>query len=205
MLATGFTTRRGRRGAYLHHDAVNGVLRARKGARLTAITSGGAIPDLADYQVVLQPASTVDRHGPRGLRRREPGRGRLPARQRLLADHQGRAGAGAGGGRQGAAAEHPLLAGRGAGAHRGAVGRRLAAARGGGPDECARDRGTRPPPGWRTSSALPGRRGADRRLPGRRRRGAGRHAHPGHAGRRALLRRGGGPAPGRSTRRSAAA
>ena len=59
MLSTGFTTRRGRRGAYLHHDAVNGVIRARKGARLTAITSGGAIPDLADYQVVLQPAGTT--------------------------------------------------------------------------------------------------------------------------------------------------
>jgi ATP-dependent Lhr-like helicase len=59
MLATGFTTRRGRRGAYLHHDAVNGVLRARKGARLTAMTSGGAIPDLADYQVVLQPSGTT--------------------------------------------------------------------------------------------------------------------------------------------------
>ncbi|HEX4965611.1 MAG TPA: DEAD/DEAH box helicase [Thermoanaerobaculia bacterium] len=56
MLSTGFTTRRGRRGAYLHRDAVNGVVRARKGARLTAITSGGAIPDLADYQVVLEPA-----------------------------------------------------------------------------------------------------------------------------------------------------
>ncbi len=59
MLATGFTTRRGRRGAYLHQDAVNGVLRARKGARLTAVTSGGAIPDLADYQVVLQPAGAT--------------------------------------------------------------------------------------------------------------------------------------------------
>ena len=58
MLSTGFTTRRGRRGAYLHHDAVNGRLRARKGARLTAITSGGAIPDTADYQVVLEPAGT---------------------------------------------------------------------------------------------------------------------------------------------------
>ena len=59
MLSTGFTTRRGRRGAYLHHDAVHGVIRARKGARLTAMTSGGAIPDLADYQVVLQPAGAV--------------------------------------------------------------------------------------------------------------------------------------------------
>jgi ATP-dependent Lhr-like helicase len=58
MLANGFTTRRGRRGAYLHHDAVNGRLRARKGARLIALTSGGAIPDTADYQVVLEPAGT---------------------------------------------------------------------------------------------------------------------------------------------------
>jgi ATP-dependent Lhr-like helicase len=59
MLASGFSTRRGRRGAYLHHDAVAGRLRARKGARLVAITSGGAIPDTADYQVVLLPANTV--------------------------------------------------------------------------------------------------------------------------------------------------
>jgi ATP-dependent Lhr-like helicase len=59
MLATGFTTRRGRRGAYLHHDAVNGILRPRKGARLTAMTSGGAIPDLADYQVILQPSGAL--------------------------------------------------------------------------------------------------------------------------------------------------
>jgi len=59
MLATGFTTRRGRRGAYLHHDAVNEVLRPRKGARLTAMTSGGAIPDVADYQVILQPSGTL--------------------------------------------------------------------------------------------------------------------------------------------------
>ena len=49
MLAEGFATRRGRRAAYLHHDAVNGRLRARKGARLTALTCGGAIPDNANY------------------------------------------------------------------------------------------------------------------------------------------------------------
>ncbi len=55
MLAAGFTTRRGRRNAYLHHDAVNHRLRARKGARLTALTSGGAIPDNADYDVILDP------------------------------------------------------------------------------------------------------------------------------------------------------
>jgi len=55
MLADGFHTRRGRRGAYLHRDAVNGLLRARRGARLTAITNGGAIPDHFDYDVILQP------------------------------------------------------------------------------------------------------------------------------------------------------
>ena len=55
MLAEGFTTRRGRRGALVHHDAVNDVLRGRRGARLTALTSGGTIPDTADYQVLLEP------------------------------------------------------------------------------------------------------------------------------------------------------
>ncbi len=55
MLANGFSTRRGRHGALIHHDSVNGMLRARKGARLTAITSGGAIPDNADYRVILEP------------------------------------------------------------------------------------------------------------------------------------------------------
>ena len=39
MLADGYVTRIGTRGAYLHRDAVNGMLRARRGARLTAITS----------------------------------------------------------------------------------------------------------------------------------------------------------------------
>ncbi|HEY7377548.1 MAG TPA: hypothetical protein VH542_02575, partial [Steroidobacteraceae bacterium] len=56
MLAEGISTRRGRRGAYLHRDAVNRRLRGRRGARLTALTCGGAIPDNADYQVILEPA-----------------------------------------------------------------------------------------------------------------------------------------------------
>ena len=55
MLAEGFSTRRGRRGALLHVDLVNRVVSARKGARLTALTNGGAIPDLFDYDVVLEP------------------------------------------------------------------------------------------------------------------------------------------------------
>ncbi len=57
MLAEGFSTRRGRRGALVHRDAVQRLLRPRRGARLTALTSGGAIPDTADYQVVLEPAA----------------------------------------------------------------------------------------------------------------------------------------------------
>jgi ATP-dependent helicase Lhr and Lhr-like helicase len=59
MLAEGFTTKRGRRSTYLHHDAVNKRLRGRRGARLAAITSGGAIPDTADYAVVLEPSDLV--------------------------------------------------------------------------------------------------------------------------------------------------
>ena len=59
MLAEGFSTKRGRRSAYLHHDAVNQRLRGRRGARLAAITSGGAIPDTADYAVVLEPSELV--------------------------------------------------------------------------------------------------------------------------------------------------
>src|SRR5262249_17860282 len=59
MLADGFSTRRGRRGALVHHDAVNHILRGRRGARLTALTSGGTIPDTADYQVMLEPENQV--------------------------------------------------------------------------------------------------------------------------------------------------
>jgi ATP-dependent helicase Lhr and Lhr-like helicase len=55
MLADGFSTKRGRRGALIHHDGVNRLLRGRRGARLTALTSGGTIPDNADYQVLLEP------------------------------------------------------------------------------------------------------------------------------------------------------
>ncbi len=54
-LAEGYSTRRGRRSAYLHYDAVNRVLRARRGARLAAVTNAGVIPDQFDYDVVLLP------------------------------------------------------------------------------------------------------------------------------------------------------
>jgi ATP-dependent Lhr-like helicase len=55
MLAEGYTGRRGVRGAYVHRDAVTRTLRGRRGARLTAVTSGGAIPDNADFAVLLEP------------------------------------------------------------------------------------------------------------------------------------------------------
>ncbi len=59
MLAQGIAARRGRYGAYLFHDRVNGRVRARRGARLAAITSGGAIPDTGLYTVVAEPEGTV--------------------------------------------------------------------------------------------------------------------------------------------------
>jgi ATP-dependent Lhr-like helicase len=59
MVADGFATKRGRRGALVHRDEVNGRLRGRRGARMLAITSGGAIPEVADYKVVLEPDDTV--------------------------------------------------------------------------------------------------------------------------------------------------
>jgi ATP-dependent Lhr-like helicase len=64
MLSEGIAAQRGRYGAYLHHDRINRKLRARRGARLAAITSGGAIPDNALFSVVAEPdggaVGTVD-------------------------------------------------------------------------------------------------------------------------------------------------
>ncbi len=59
MLTEGFSTKRGKRSSYLHHDAVNHRIRGRRNARISAITSGGAIPDTADYAVVLEPSDLV--------------------------------------------------------------------------------------------------------------------------------------------------
>ena len=58
MIADGFATKRGRRSALVHRDEVNGNVRGRRGARLLALTSGGAIPEVADYRVVLEPEET---------------------------------------------------------------------------------------------------------------------------------------------------
>ena len=58
MVAEGFSTRRGRRGALLHRDEVNARVKGRRGSRLLALTSGGAIPEVADYRVLLEPDDT---------------------------------------------------------------------------------------------------------------------------------------------------
>ena len=58
MLAEGYATRRGRSGAWLHHDSVTRQLRARRAARITALTNGGTIPDQFDYDVLLAPSET---------------------------------------------------------------------------------------------------------------------------------------------------
>jgi ATP-dependent Lhr-like helicase len=55
MVSEGIRTGRGRRAAWLHRDRVAGRLRGRRGARLAALTSGGAIPELGDYRVLLEP------------------------------------------------------------------------------------------------------------------------------------------------------
>ena len=58
LVADGIRTGRGQRGAYVHHDAVNGEVRGRNAARLAALTSGGAIPETGDYRVVAEPDDT---------------------------------------------------------------------------------------------------------------------------------------------------
>ena len=55
MLSQGVAPREGRRSAYIHRDAINGKLRGRRGARLSSLTNGGAIPDNADYDVIAEP------------------------------------------------------------------------------------------------------------------------------------------------------
>jgi ATP-dependent Lhr-like helicase len=59
MLSEGIATQRGRSGAYLHRDQINNMVRGRRGARLAAITSGGAIPENANYYVVAEPEETI--------------------------------------------------------------------------------------------------------------------------------------------------
>jgi ATP-dependent helicase Lhr and Lhr-like helicase len=66
LLTEGIESSRGRYGAYLLRDGVHGVLHPRRGARSIAISNGGAIPDVALYNVILQPEgvqiATLDEH-----------------------------------------------------------------------------------------------------------------------------------------------
>src|SRR5437879_6529173 len=59
MLSDGIATQRGRSGTFLHRDQINGRVRGRRGARLAAITSGGAIPENANYLVVAEPEGST--------------------------------------------------------------------------------------------------------------------------------------------------
>jgi len=120
-LSEGIATARGRGGAYLHRDAVNRVVRGRRGARLVAITSGGAIPDTSQYQVVAEPEGTTV-----GMVDEDFASESMVGDVFLLGTTSWRirrieAGRVRGGGRPRRRPGHPILARRGAGAHRRAV------------------------------------------------------------------------------------
>ena len=132
MLAEGFSTRRGRRGALIHHDAVNHMLRGRRGARLTALTSGGTIPDNADYQVLLEPENHVIGTVNEDFAVESLAGDIFQLGNTALSHHARRARRGAGRGCAWHAADHSVLARRGARPQRRAVGRGVAAARGDG-------------------------------------------------------------------------
>src|SRR6202035_5837532 len=59
IVSDGIATSRGRSGALLHRDRINGRVRGRRGARLAAITSGGAIADTSTYSVIAEPDETT--------------------------------------------------------------------------------------------------------------------------------------------------
>lgn len=58
-LSDGYATQRGRRSAHIYRDSVNKRLSGRRGARLTAVTNGGTIPDNADFDVLLEPEGHI--------------------------------------------------------------------------------------------------------------------------------------------------
>jgi ATP-dependent helicase Lhr and Lhr-like helicase len=59
LLAEGPAPRLGRGRALLHRDGVHGILRGRRSTRIVTIVNGGAIPDVADYRVLLDPDDTL--------------------------------------------------------------------------------------------------------------------------------------------------
>ena len=191
LVSEGVQTGRGTRGAHVHRDRVNSVLRGRRGARIAALTSGGAIPETADYRVVLDPDDTFigtvnedwaieSQSGDIFLLGSTSWRIRRVEQGTVRVTDAG-----------GAAAVGPVLARRGAGPNRRALGRGLGAAR--------RDRGVSCQSESRSGAGLARdgvrarrRRGrADRAIPRRRTRCARRPADTAGRGLRALLRRGG--------------
>jgi len=112
----------------MHRDAVNGVLRGRRGRRLTAITSGGRspTPPITTSCSNPRPSSWAPFNG--GFRHREPGWRHLPARQHLVPHPPRRGGAAPRRRRTRSAPNIPVLAGRSTGPNRGAFGRGVAVA-----------------------------------------------------------------------------
>ena len=136
MLADGFSTRRGRQSAYLHRDAVNRRLRARRGARLTAHHLRRRDPRQCRLSGGARAERHLHRHAERGFRGREPGRRRVSARQLLpTASCGSRPGACGSRTRRGQPPTLPFWLGEAPGAQRRAVARRCRALRA--RDRCA--------------------------------------------------------------------
>ena len=152
MLAEGFSTRRGTRAGYLHRDAVHKRLRGRKGGRLTAVTSGGTIPDTGDYDVVLEPQATTIGTVNEDFAIESMAGDIFQLGNASYRDPARRARARARRGCAGRAAEHSVLARRSARAQRRAVARRVAAARRDRRAACRRATTARSR-GWSTTSA----------------------------------------------------
>ena len=131
MSSEGFSTRRGRRAALIHRDEVNATVRGRRGARLLAQTSGGAIPEIADYRVILDPEDTFIGTLNEDFAIESIAGDIFQLGNASWRDSAGDRGNRARGGRQGRAADHPLLARRGAGQKRRAVAGGQRFARGG--------------------------------------------------------------------------
>ncbi len=117
MLSEGIATSRGRSGALLHRDGVNRRLRGRRGARLAALTSGGAIPDNANYDVILEPDGTQIGTIDEDFAIESMAGDIILLGNSLLADPPRRARQGPRRGRRRRGAHHSVLAGRGAGPH----------------------------------------------------------------------------------------
>ena len=110
MLADGYSGRNGRRGAYVYHDRVNERIKARKGAKLTAIMSGGAIPDNFDYDVVMEPQNIFIGTLNEDFCHREHSRRHFSVRQQLLENIAHRKRESTRGRCRRPAAKHPFLA-----------------------------------------------------------------------------------------------